>query len=149
MANTNTKTIFLIVLIMALAGYAVHMNIKLNNTVSRYEMSAAEMANRFEKVNEDALRGREELAKQALISEKAVAAIEAAKLEVAEAMSEVKQDTPPPAKETPAESVIEVKKEQPASKAQEKAREAKAKAEALLSQISDTPNSWEDHEAHL
>ena len=147
--TSNTKTVFLIILIMALAGYAVHLNIKLNSAVSRYEISAAEMADRFEKVNEDALKAREELARQMVASEKAGAAVEAARLEVAKVINEVKQDAPEPAEEVPAEPVIAVKMDAPLSSAKAKAEKARAEAEALLSQIGNKPNAWEERGAHL
>ncbi len=146
---SNTKTIFLAVLIMALAGYVVHMNMRLNKTVSQYEISSAEMADRFEKVNEDALRAREELARQMIISEKAGAAIEAAKAEVAKVIGETKQAPSAPVVEAPAEPVIVTKKDRAIFDARAKAEKAKAETEALLDQISDKSSAWEDRGAHL
>ena len=148
---SNIKTIFLVILVMALAGYAVHMNMRLNSIVDRYETSATEMVNRFEKVNEDALKAREELARQIVASEKAGAAVEMAKAEVAKAISEIKQDIPEPAEKISTEPVIAAKKRQPisGSGAREKAEKARAEAEALLSEMSDKPNAWEEHTAHL
>lgn len=146
---SNTKMTFLIILVMALAGYAVHMNIKLNSAVSRYETSASEMADRFEKVNEEALRAREELERQVVASERAGAAVEAAAAEVAKVINEVKQDTPVPEEEVPAEPVIAVKADAPISSAKAKAEKARAEAEALLSQIGNKPSAWEERGAHL
>ena len=37
------------------------------DTVKRYETSATDMADKFEKINEDVLRAREELAKQKIL----------------------------------------------------------------------------------
>ncbi|MBU0880868.1 MAG: hypothetical protein KKE81_01575 [Candidatus Omnitrophica bacterium] len=146
---SNAKTILLVVMVMALAGYAVHMNMTLNKTVSQYEMSAAEMADRFEKVNEDTLKAREELARQMSVSEKALAAVEAVKAEVAKVISEVKKADSTPVTEVPVEPVIATKKDEVLSGARAKAEKAKAKAEALLNQISDKPNVWEERSAHL
>lgn len=146
---SNAKTILLVVMVMALAGYAVHMNMTLNKTVSQYEMSAAEMADRFEKVNENALKAREELARQMSVSEKALAAVEAVKAEVAKVISEVKKADSTPVTEVPVEPVIATKKDEVLSGARAKAEKAKAKAEALLDRISDKPNAWEERSAHL
>ena len=134
---------------MALAGYAVHMNMKLDKTVSQYEISAAEMVDRFEKVTEDSLKAREELARQMSVSEKALAAVEAVKAEVAKAISGVKQADSTPVTEAPAGPVIAAKKDGVLSGARAKAEKAKAEAEALLGRISDKPNAWEDRSAHL
>jgi hypothetical protein len=146
---SSVKTIVLVVLVMALAGYAVHMNMRLNKTVSQYEMSAVEMAGRFEKVNEDALKAREELARQIVTSEKAGAAIEAAKAEVAKVMSKVKRAASAPVVEVPAEVVTTTKKDEVPSSARAKAEKAMAEAEALLGQIGDKPGAWDERSAHL
>ena len=146
---SSVKTIFLVVLVMVLAGYAVHMNMRLNKTVKQYETLSTEMADRFEKVNEDALKAREELARQIVISEKAGAAIETAKAEVAKIISEVKQAASAPVVEAPAEVVTATKKDRALSGAKAKADKAKAEAEALLGQISDKSGAWEERSAHL
>ncbi|GEM_PF-3613970 len=146
----KVNTILLAIIAAVFAGYALYVNIQLKDTVKRYETSATDMADKFEKINEDVLRAREELAKQKILVEEAKSQAEIAKAEAAKIVEEAKQkaeEAVVAAKE--AEPVKLTKKEQEALDAKAKAEEAKAKAEALMGTVNNEPNAWEAREAHL
>lgn len=152
----DIKNFFIISLILALAGYAVYLNIDMKNKINQYEASAVEMANRFQRVNEDAIKAREELARQAVLTEEANAAAVAAKAAAEKAMaaSEAKARSAARSAEVASEELFEQSnppvKEKVATDAKSKAEAAKAAAERMLKEASSpVKNLWEEREAHL
>ena len=143
------NTILLAIIAAAFAGYALYVNVQLKDTVKRYEASAADMADKFEKINEDALKAREEFARQKTLAEEANAQAAQAKAETAKLIEEASQKAEAAIVAKEAEPVKLTKKEQQALDAKARAEQAKAKAEALISTIDNEPNAWEAREAHL
>jgi len=144
------KTILIMIAMLALAGYVVYLNMELKKTANQYESSAVEMANRFEKVNEDALKAREELARQIVLTEEAKAAAEAVRAEAEKAANAIKAEAAVAVDERPVEPVKLTAKERSVYDAKIKAENAKAAAEAMLEQsVGAAKNAWETREAHL
>ena len=146
---SKIKTVIIVLLIIVLAAYAIHMNIQLKNTINQYEASALKMTEKFESINEDILKAREEIARQKALNEEVNALKETVRTQAAKMISEARQEAARPVYQKPAEPAKMSKKEQIESEAKKKADKAKVEAEALLGQVSTTPNAWEEREAHL
>lgn len=143
------KTILIALLIVIPAGYAVYVNIQLKNTVNQYEAAAVKMTKKFESVNENMLKAREELAKQRALGEDVRVSREAFRVQMVKVAEEEKKEAAKPVYKKEAKPVKMSKQEQMESEAKKKADKAKAEAEALLGQISTEPNAWEEREPHL
>ena len=145
----KVNTILLALIAAAFAGYALYVNFQFKDTVKRYEASAADMAGKFEKINEDALKAGEELSRQKALAAEAKAEAEEAKAEAAKLIEEARQKAEAVIAVKEAEPVKLTKKEQQALEAKARAEQAKAKAEALIGAIDNEPNAWETREPHL
>ena len=131
--------------ILILAGYSVHMNIKLNKTISQYEADSLEMSGRFEKMNEEMIRGREDIAAQKADIENARVAIEENRAQALKTIADVRQEPVLPAVKKEAIPPLRADKQI----ARERAEKAKAEVEAMLGQMNKVSEPWEKRESHL
>ena len=146
---SKANKVLIAIVVAAFAGYAIYLNVQLKDTVKRYETSALDMADKFDKINEDAMRAREELARQKAIAEAAKAEAESVKAEAAKLVEEAKLQSETEAAAKEAEPVNTTKEERAAIDAKARAEAARAKAEALIGAIDNEANAWETREAHL
>lgn len=134
-----------IIFVVILAGYSVYMNIKFKDTVNQYEKDSLETSRRFEKLNEDMIREREEGARQKAAIEKALAAGEEAKVRAVKTIADAQIEAARPVVKKEMTSAVMTGEQI----AKARAEKAKAEVEAMLGQVSTAPEPWEERESHL
>ena len=155
---SKITTIFIALLIAALASYSVYMNIELNRVTGQQEAMNAETAKKFTKLSEELIRANEELATQKAIVDEAAVAAQAAALPLpppaSAAMTSAQPSQPAtqpviqPAPAQPSNARM-TKKTAAQSTDRQKAEKAKAQVEALLGEDRPASEPWETREAHL